>query len=206
MNVLNELEEIKIIFDVVNRYYSQDSKISSNGAIFIAPLEGGSLRFLHSVFPPANDENLKETEDLIGPLPAQYKSLLKHANGATLYDSTVFIYGTSSFPVRSLRIDDQAAVSVIAERSLRLASTGSSIKNLRVGAVATATRRFDIDIELDSTCLVSYEGGSRRFESFLECLSSIVIIMDSLSDANGLLDDSGEQAESEMIAFIRRDA
>jgi hypothetical protein len=88
---------------------------TASGTRFVRHLHGeGPLAFLHCLYPPlAKDEVVRCEEALGRALPHDIQRWLEWANGATLFDKTIYLYGYVGQVTRSTRLEEQAPISII---------------------------------------------------------------------------------------------
>jgi hypothetical protein len=195
---------IETIAPILYRYKDKGSIRSANGSEFICKIDGAPRRFLHRLYKGSEDTALKIAELWGKPLPASYREFLTRLNGATLFDNSFSIFGLPEEFNRSPSFEDEHALPInhlMEDR--RLLDPARALIELPVASVLAANELFDADLRLDGSITLRDErGNAREFASFADFAGSICMLLDNLSDENGLRDDSCEELQHEMIEFI----
>jgi hypothetical protein len=193
--------------EAVQALLSDHEILTCNGHRFAGKLPGGPLHFLHKVYRGCSPKELGELIRLSAmSLPDDYVRFMSWADGATLYDNTLALFGIRDDNSRSVALEDAAAISLPARLHL-LRQMGRWDQTRRwqpIGSLACATETFDIEISPSGHCRVADgHGAAREFPDFSECLLSLIGLLSNLSNANGLMDDSGFQVQQEIGALLR---
>ena len=194
---------IMSITPILYRYKGRGSVTTPNGSEFICKIHGAPLRFLHKLY-MGSEETAYEIADLWRePLPACYRQFLTRFNGATLFDNSFHIFGLPKDFNRRLSLEDRHAFPITHVMKERRVLAQADAANVLPVASITATELFDADLRPDGSVILKDEhGNARAFASFADFVGSLCVLLDNLSDENGLHDDSCEELQREMIGFI----
>jgi hypothetical protein len=191
-------------------YTSSNKGIVTKGeSIFICPTSRGRLAYLHKLFIGCSESSLSTLEGALGlTLPSQYADFLRFSCGAVLFDNVLTILGLKQNPGRSLQLEDQAPGSIIEE--LKLLRQQGILKWpldwIPVGSLSGAETNFLIELSpTGETRVNSPRGVSRKFRGFLECLASLVILLNEHIEETGLRDQSGRTLEIDVWRYLQHD-
>jgi SMI1 / KNR4 family (SUKH-1) len=172
-----------------------------NGSIFICPLDGGALRFLHKIFGGRrNSSNGLET--LFGfSLPDDYVEFMTRFNGATLFDNSFSIYGIADLN-RGLRLEDQQPISLSAALDERRSLYGPAVTWLPVASVSGYNELFHLELSGAGEARIGSDGQqTKRLGSFREIVCDITNLLSLLSDDRGFFDKSRRRVDAEISRF-----
>src|SRR5258708_732548 len=136
----------------------QTSRSLPNGARFIRHLPNqGPLAFFHYLPTPADDETLSRIEAALGrTIPLQFRNLLKITNGPNLFDKHLSFNGAEERLSRSLKLEDQIAVSLLFENE-----TFSLVRRarwndgwMRIGAVSGWSTQHELQANVSGQCAI----------------------------------------------------
>ncbi len=192
------------IASILYRYRDKGSITIANGTEFICKIDGAPMRFLHTLY-RGSEATARDIADLWRePLPASYRGFVTRFNGANLFDNSFDIFGLVKDFNRGLSLEDQRALSIehaIMER--RHLAPPDAEDALPVASIAAATELFDAGLRRDGSVTLRDERGKARvFASFTDFVETLCVLLDNLTDANGLRDDTGEELQREMVEFI----
>lgn len=142
---------------ILARCDDQTSRSLPNGARFVRQLTEGPLAFLHYLPPPASDDVLLRIEAALGhTIPGEFRNMLKRANGPNLFDKHLSFFGAEEGLSRSLRLEDQIAVSLLFENE-----TFSVIRRvrwnegwMRIGVVSGWSTQHDLQANVSGQCAI----------------------------------------------------
>jgi hypothetical protein len=179
-------------------YSRRQDVLKTDHALLIGKLPGGTLRYLHKLFIPRSNVII-QVEDILGfPIPTSYAEFLLFSDGATLFDNTLFIYGTSEAETREISVQNM--------RPLGLREQNKETRNSswsEVGSLAGATKNYSIRLNRHgSISLVSPDGGSQNYSSFLTMLFVVIQIINNNCGPRGLIDDTAGALQSEIDSYI----
>lgn len=202
--VHNDESELNFLRQLISEYSREPAPSAIETPIFIGKLGAGELSFLHKIFPGCSDKDILEISLAMGFNPSRdYIAFMQYTNGCILFDNSLYIYGTKSNASRSLLLQDQTAVSLFEERE-HAQATGNigEVGWATVGSVSGATEKFNIDISEDGpTRLVSEQSTQKLFSSFSLCMKTLIKVISSISDRNGLKDGTGVELQREINAI-----
>lgn len=184
--------------------YSRHCEIyKSSNAILIGKLSGGPQRYLHKLFMPSVGIDLKVEEILGFPAPSSYTQFLLFSDGATLFDNTLFLYGTIGASTRDISIENIRPLGLI-DQNQTYWSSGQDRSTVEIGSIAAATKNYSIKLtKSGKISLTSPDGSGRYYSSFLPMLLTLVQIVNDHCGPNGLIDDSAKTLEFEIDSYIQ---
>ncbi len=179
----------------------------ANGTTLICPLGYGAQAYLHKLFSGATKSELEQINQALGfPSPKDYECFMLFSNGATLFDNTLFLFGTRPNWSRSLAVEDIAPLSLLENigtfQRLHPGSVWSP-----VGSISAARVSYSIQLRSDgNTRVASDTDDARTFPTFFAFLEVILSLFNTLADCGGLRDETGERLEKEVDALLREPA
>ncbi|TPG39755.1 SMI1/KNR4 family protein [Sphingomonas koreensis] len=178
---------------ILARCDDQTSRHFPNGARFIRQLpEKGPLAFCHYLPPPANDDVLLRIEAALGrTIPLEFRDMLKRTNGPSLFDKHLSFFGANEGLSRSLRLEDQIAVSLLFENE-----TFSLIRRARwnegwmkIGVASGWSTQHELQANESGRCaIVNIVGASVEFDSFGAILDFLIEMISPLVPCSGLVE------------------
>lgn len=179
----------------------QTSRHFPNGARFIRQLpEKGPLAFFHYLPPPASDDVLVRIEAALGhTIPNEFRNMLKRTNGPNLFDKHLSFFGAEERLLRSLRLEDQIAVSLLFENE-----TFPVIRRvrwnegwMRIGVISGWSTQHDLQGNVSGRCAIISKGGaSVEFDSFGVLLDFLVGMISPLVPCSGLAEGENGPLEA----------
>jgi hypothetical protein len=167
--------------------------------VFIGPILGGNLKYMHKLFSPLADAEERLRGALGWPPPPAYSCFFSFSDGAILFDNTVFIYGLNSSISRDLRPENVRPISLKRELENWRAHSSSKKNWALVGSVAGYSSRYSIEICVDGrTRINTQESTSRTFPCFLSALLAVIKLAEKHCDANGVTDLNALALEREL--------
>lgn len=192
---------------VLARCDDQTSRSLANGARFIRQLpEKGPLAFFHCLPPPAKDDVLLRIETALGrTIPLQFRDMLKRTNGPCLFDKKLSFNGAEERLSRSLRLEDQIAVSLLFENE-----TFSLVRRvrwnegwMRIGVVNGWSTQHELQANVSGLCaIVSKAGASIEFDSFGDMLDALVRLISPLVPCSGLAEGEYDPLEKALCGLF----
>ena len=176
-----------------------------NGSIFICPLEGGPLRYLHKIFDARPANRRHELRTLLRfPPPDDYSAFMNQCNGVTLFDNCYSIYGLGTEVNRGLRLEDQRPILLPHEIEAADALYGSSYPWRRIGSVAGYEQSFELEIcRTGEAGMRSVEGAVRAFPSFREMVCALARLFDQFVSERGFRDTSQQRMDGILMDFLQ---
>jgi hypothetical protein len=198
------------LHSVLVRCDNQTSRLFPNGARFIRHLPNkGPLAFFHYLPAPAIDKVLLRIEAALGrTIPLQFRRMLKITNGPNLFDKHLSFNGAEERLSRSLRLEDQNAVSLLLENeTFSLAQRARWADGwMKIGAVSGWSTQHDLQTNVSGRCaIVSKEGASIEFDSFGEMLGLLVEIILPLIPCSGLAEGEYDLLETALCGLFPAD-
>jgi hypothetical protein len=185
-------------------YDDNTSVVLSTGARFIRKLpDGRPLGYLHKLFAPLLAPDLGELYVTLGrDLPSEFEAFLSWANGATLFDNLLFLYGAGGNFSRERELEDQSALSII-EANEFLDQDRWEAGWTRVGSVVGWNSKYLIELHREGECTVLGEGGGlKSYPSFNTCLQQIVTRLSLCFSCDGPIDQSYSELEAALGSLI----
>jgi hypothetical protein len=169
----------------------ETSRSLGDGARFIRHLPSqGTLAFLHYLPAPADEEVMLRIEAALGRvIPLEFRQFLKRSNGPDLFDKALSFNGAEERLSRSLRIEDQIAVSLLFQNKTFSVARRARWNDgwMRIGAVSGWSTQHELQANASGRfAIVSQEGKSIEFECLGEMLGLLVGIISPLVPCSGL--------------------
>lgn len=185
---------------LVSRLFEHDDETSlrfEDGPTLIRKVEGGSLAYLHKLFPP-----------FAGPISARYGSdyaaFLQRTNGATLYGNRLSLYGLVDGLSRSIDPEHTLPISMTAyerEFVLRNRLPAAIEGGVGVGAVSGYAELFDLVITPDERLHIIGPGARMKcFDGLLAGLDVLFTVCESLLTGEMCVDSS--RLERELMGLL----
>lgn len=183
------------------------SRTLPSGARFVRNLpDEGPLAYLHSVYPPLGTDALAHCEAALGrPLPNGLRYWLSKANGATLFDKTIYLFGFTERMHRSLSLEDQTAISLTSENEM-FALCNRSLWDtgwIKVGSLSGWTTTLELQMHSTGRCALAGDAERRvEFVSFDEMMTVIVQRVSPCFSCVGVTDKSYVALEATLSRFF----
>lgn len=176
--------------------------IHTDSSTLIGKLSGGPLQYLHKLFAP-RPTAINDLEVILGfPPPRSYAAFFSFSDGATLFDNTLFLYGTHGIANRSTSVEDVRPISLREQVEIQRLAT-LKLDWIEVGSLAAATKSYSLNINsAGSVAVCGKEGARRECKSFLSMLLLITKLLNQHSDESGLYDPTAEMLQEEIDRFI----
>lgn len=161
-----------------------------------------SLGYLHTLYSGVNDADLERMSASIGrELPEEFQSFLRWSNGATLFDSHVYVFGSVERLSRSVDPEKRQPISIESENRIFSATNSGRWHDgwTRVGAVVGWNTKFEIELNCDGTCAVWSNDGHFSARSFRQCLSTILDHILPCFSCDGITDKSYAEIEAALF-------
>lgn len=196
---MNDNDALTSFYRLVTACEARGVKTAVNGTRFICQVPSmGPLGYLHTLYAPCTDDMLEEISEVLGfPLPKSYSSFMRLHNGATLFTNTIAIYGLNKEFTRSLKDEDQAAISLADRcRAFKAVSNIDWLQGWRpVGSAAASNLH---QLMLDSTGAMKFRSASGRercYGSFLELLDAVLSAWNGHFNCDGFADADYDNLE-----------
>lgn len=196
--------QLNLIEELIFEFSENGTLTTDSGSTFVAPLRQlGPLFYLHRIFRGCTKDEL---DSISGPRgfrpPLDYLAFMKFSDGAILFDNTFFVFGTRENLSRDIDPEKLTPPNLRTENTDYERRTGDS-ERLCVGSVVGDTKRYFIVIRPDGNVLLRDEGrGTSEFSTFFDCILTVAAKLRSISNAQGLLDDTGLAVETQMQALL----
>ncbi|MCJ8159898.1 SMI1/KNR4 family protein [Sphingomonas sp. LaA6.9] len=139
-------------------------------------------------------------------LPTEYQEFLLWANGGSLFDNQIYLYGFVETLTRSTKLEDQAAISITWQNELFSAMEPERWEKgwTRVGSAVGWESKFDLQLHQDGACAIVGTPGVHVASSFEECLCLLISRIGTCFSSDGVIDTSYAQVEAALESLIRR--
>ncbi len=179
---------------ILERCDDSSSVVFATGARFIRKLPGrGPLAFLHHLPAPADDAALQGVEGKLGrSIPMDFRAFLARSNGPTLFDLHLTFFGAEQRISRSLRLEDQIAISLLFENETFALTQADrwAAGWMRIGAVSGWNTQHELQASADGRCaIVNQDGATIDFADFGALMELLVDILSPLVPCAGLASD-----------------
>jgi hypothetical protein len=200
--IFAELEPILLACD------DASSRVLTNGSRFIRNLpERGPLAYLHYLYGTAGAGVEERIQQGLGRiLPIEVRTFLRHTNGATMFDKSIYIYGFVETPSRSTRLQDQTAVSLLLENETfkRTSPDRWASGWTKVGALTGWDTVLSLEAHASGRCaILSRDKGAVEHSSFAEMLTRIVERVGVCFECAGALDSTYGELEAALASLLR---
>ena len=196
---LDQTANIAAFFQIVTACETRGVKVASNGCKFICPVPSmGPLGFLHTLYPTCKNDSLENMSELFEfPLPGDYASFMRLHNGASLFSHTISLFGWVDNFSRSIRDEDQAAISIADKCELFRATSNFDWKLgwRPVGSVVANNRHHLMINPLGIVRFRSASGQERFYDSFMEMLRIVLSSWSSHFTCDGFVDHNYDDLE-----------
>ncbi|MDY0960326.1 hypothetical protein SOM26_16665 [Sphingomonas sp. CFBP8993] len=121
------------------------------------------------------------------------------ANGATLYDKTIFLFGFAENITRSLDLEKQTAISIVWQNEVFASSYPKRWSDgwTHIGALTGYSTSLSLQAHLDGPCEVVWDNGlSVGFASFDSMLTTLVALVAPCFTCTGIRDQTYKELES----------
>jgi hypothetical protein len=189
---------------ILFRYALEGRVDARNGSVFICPLPGGPLRFLHKTYGGGERNQPAYLEHLFGfALPEDYLNFMRSCNGATLFDNHLYLYGVVPQLNRGLGLEDQLPISLASELETSRDADDPGRSWRPFGSVAGYGQLFQLEVDASGRARMRGDAGpTRTAESVPELVHALAAMLDGLADARGFPDDTIGRLDSELAAFV----
>lgn len=175
----------------------------ANGGRFIRKLpDDRPLGYLHKFYAPLSDIALLGS--MVSRLPDSYIAFLQWANGASLFDNTLSLYGYVRNIARSSAPEFAAPISLNHGNEIFAA-----VKHQRwmrgwteIGAVMGWSSVYKIELNSDGRCAVTSENEECSSASLEQCMRKVIDRLAACFDCRGLLDESGTELEAALSSLV----
>lgn len=183
------------------------SRTLANGARFIRHLpHKGVLFFQHRLLAPAEEAALQNVEVSLGrAIPTAFRDFLKWSNGARLFDNSIGMLGAVDRISRSLRLEDEVAISLLFDNELFsiMQPVRWSAGWMRIGYLSGYSSQHELQANASGACaIVNKEGGAIEFPSFDKMMAWLINMLAPLVPCAGLADADYPVLEARVVGIF----
>jgi len=178
-------------------------QLSNSGHKVIRPRYDESV-LLHVLFPPCTNSDLVAIEETFGfSLHPSYSTFMRYANGASLFESSVVVFGVVHQFGRGESIDELNPVSLLEKVDLFRALHPASHR-VPVGSVPAYQKTFQLLLDVSGTTSIidPVSGQERSFSTFLKALEAVICIDDVLYQSRKPMLARSRELETELEQLI----
>lgn len=162
-----------------------------NGARFIGKMKGkGDLAYFHKLPPPAGERVLETIETKLDQqIPKDYRNILKRTNGPRLFEGHLSLYGAEDRISRSLRLEDQVAISILFENELFAVMNDTRWETgwMKIGSVTGWSTQLGLIANVSGqAAIMNDENRLLEFSSLRDMLMYVVNLLSIHVPDNGL--------------------
>jgi len=192
------------INDIVFRHVDKGRVDCKNGSVFICPLPGGPLRFLHKLYGGGERNQPAYLEHLFGfALPEDYLAFMRVWNGATMFDNSFGFCGLVPQLHRGLTLEESQPISL--ETALRINGVmyDRSHPWRPFGSIAGYEKLFRLELDASGRARMQWEDGpARDANSVRDLVRPLAEFLANLTDENGFIDQTRRSMDAELSGFV----
>jgi hypothetical protein len=138
-------------------------------------------------------------------LPDAYRSFLLWANGGSLFDHAIYLYGYGESLTRSLDLRDAAAISIGWKNELFSLAEPERWENgwTRIGAAVGWDSTYHVELHEDGSCAIAGPAGVHVIRCFDDCLQLLISRVGSCFSCDGVIDKSYAGVEAALASLTR---
>jgi hypothetical protein len=190
--------------EVVFRHVDKGRVECKNGSVFICPLPGGSLRFLHKFYGYGERNQPAYLEHLFGfALPEDYLAFMRAWNGATLFDNSFCLDGLVPQLNRGLTLEDSQPISLETALKISHVMHDPGYPWRPFGSVAGYEKLFRLEFDASGRARMQWENGPARVaNSVRDLVQPLAEFLGNLTDEHGFLDQTQRSMDAELSRFV----
>ena len=178
-----------------------------NGGRFIRKLpDDRSLGYLHKLYYPLDAAALERLRSELGDrLPDQHEAFLRWANGASLFDGCVSLFGLVEKFTRSVEPEAQNPICIASanRRFSRMVPERWEAGWTVIGTAVGWDTRYELQVHKSGSCALLGEELAYVASCFDECLETIVGRIDPCFSFDGLVDGDYAEIEAALGSLMR---
>jgi len=183
------------------------SRVLPTGARFIKNLaDKGPLAFLHCLYAPLTRPQRERCEAALGRnLPRELAQFMERANGATLFDKAIYLFGYVERVTRSLALEDQAPISLTNANEVFAASCPDRWREgwMHFGSLTGWSTSLSLQAHSNGECAIVWDDGRRvDFTSFPAMLCRLVERIGPCFTCTGIRDQTYRELEATLNGLL----